>query len=146
MVFDHLAYSREYRKKNREKLYKQKAAYEARVRERLYVMLGDRCARCGFSDKRALQIDHISGDGYKEKRKYRGSSGHHRRVCESIQRGEKRYQILCANCNWIKRSEQNEHTRYVPHKTPCIHGVSGSSCEVLSRRMSDTSSKLSGTT
>ena len=116
MAFDHLAYSREYRKKHREKLYEQKAAYEARVREKLYSMLGDKCARCGFSDKRALQIDHINGDGYKDKLRNRSSSSFHRRICKSIEIGENRYQILCANCNWIKREENREHTRFVPHK------------------------------
>ena len=44
--------------------------------KRLLVLskLGGKCCRCGFDDPRALQIDHVNGDGYKERegRKHQG--------------------------------------------------------------------------
>jgi hypothetical protein len=58
----------------------------------------------GCSDKRCLQIDHIEA-----------VMGKHRTngvtlyldILNNPQSKEK-YQLLCANCNWIKRSEKNE--------------------------------------
>ena len=70
--------------------------------------MGGKCVRCGFSDPRALQIDHINGGGSKE-RKERGFNGNfHRHVLKSFINKENKYQLLCANCNWIKRVENNE--------------------------------------
>lgn len=66
--------------------------------------LGAKCVKCGFADFRALQVDHVNGGGHAE-----------RTLRKSIYRGiavglDKigRYQLLCANCNWIKRFENNE--------------------------------------
>lgn len=62
------------------------------------------CARCGFSDFRALQLDHVLGDGGKER-------AGRKKINRAIVRGQidiSRYQVLCANCNWIKRYENNE--------------------------------------
>lgn len=69
-------------------------------------MIGGKiCVKCGFLDVRALQIDHIHGGGTAESR----SLGNKlfRRVIADPERCSK-YQVLCANCNWIKRSENNE--------------------------------------
>jgi hypothetical protein len=68
-------------------------------------LLGRKCRRCGFSDERALQIDHCGGSGVKESREL-GSYRLYRKVLAC---GGKGYQLLCANCNWIKRHENNEH-------------------------------------
>jgi len=82
-------WGREYRRKNRQKAIE---------------LLGGICTRCGFSDPRALQIDHIKGGGGKEILAH-SSDYIARRIC----RGESEdYQLLCANCNWIKRVENNE--------------------------------------
>ncbi len=74
----------------------------ARLRELIFSKLGD-CARCGFSDKRALQIDHVHSDGFLH-RKY-GSGGTMKYMKEVLSDTLGRFQILCCNCNWIKRSE-----------------------------------------
>ena len=74
--------------------------------------LGSVCAKCGFSDARALQIDHIDGGGYIERKdKTKTRTTYHKRVMESFLAGENKYQLLCANCNWIKRFENNEVRR-----------------------------------
>lgn len=75
-----------------------------RMRLRAFMKLGEKCHHCGFDDERALQIDHVNGGGAEERRKF-GSSGLSRRVL-SDQAG--RYQLLCANCNWIKRQQHKE--------------------------------------
>ena len=80
----------------------------------LVIESGGQCAQCGYSDPRALQFDHVNGNGHYE-RKYDYSAATPsrasteniaRRVLDRIRRGE--LQLLCANCNWIKRVERNE--------------------------------------
>lgn len=78
------------------------------VRDKIFVLLGHSCTRCGFDDKRALQVDHIAGGGNAEKRKLKGNGMVDRRV---LQHPED-YQILCANCNWIKRAENKEFNHF----------------------------------
>lgn len=34
--------------------------------------------------------------------------GHRVNLIESFLKQENKYQLLCANCNWIKREENNE--------------------------------------
>jgi hypothetical protein len=81
-----------------------------RVRKGIIAMLGGKCVRCGFSDYRALQIDHVNSDGALERAKFGGSATirFYLRVADSFTKGENRYQLLCCNCNWIKRSECGE--------------------------------------
>lgn len=83
--------------------------YRKRLKDAVFEALGGCCIQCGFDDERALQIDHINGGGSKE-RKDPGFSrtNHNRRVLQSFLAGENKYQLLCANCNWIKRYENNE--------------------------------------
>lgn len=66
--------------------------------------LGDKCVKCGFTDVRALQIDHVYGGGVREWR----NSGYYTVYNKVLEDTEGRYQLLCANCNWIKRYENNE--------------------------------------
>lgn len=93
--------------------------YGQKIRRKILRILGDKCVRCGFSDWRALQVDHVNGDGNKERsgkqfdREYRGYRSHNNysllnAIQESLRNGENKYQLLCANCNWIKKYENNE--------------------------------------
>lgn len=75
------------------------------IRLNALLVLGPICVNCGFTDTRALQIDHVNGGGCKERRKTGGT----RAIYAKIARGNiEGYQVLCANCNWIKRSILNE--------------------------------------
>lgn len=87
---------------------KSKKEYLRNQRIAALEILGGICCKCGFSDRRALQIDHINGGGSKERkeRNYKGSF--HKNVINSVLNKENKYQLLCANCNWIKRYENNE--------------------------------------
>lgn len=73
--------------------------------------LGGKCARCGFSDIRALCLDHIRGC-----LKPRESTN---AMAKTILRGSKRFQVLCANCNMIKVVENNEWAYYDSHPQSC---------------------------
>lgn len=77
-------------------------------REEVLYEMGGKCVRCNFSDFRALQIDHVNGDGASERRKMNFSCGANKNfILDGFRNG--RYQLLCANCQWIKRHENNEH-------------------------------------
>lgn len=81
-------------------------AYNVRTRLAIFALLGNKCIRCNFSDTRALQIDHINGGGAKERKSITGN--YHKYVLQKIINGDTSYQLLCANCNWIKKYENNE--------------------------------------
>ena len=72
-------------------------------RQELIRFLGGKCIKCGFSDYRALQIDHLNGGGHKEIR----DLGHYQ-MYKRVYAHPEDYQLLCANCNSIKRYENNE--------------------------------------
>lgn len=77
--------------------------YDRMRRHDIIKFLGGVCVRCGFSDYRALQIDHKHGGGIHEHRALHRSAFYKR-----VREHPEDYQILCANCNWIKRWEENE--------------------------------------
>jgi len=99
-----------YRLNNRQKIREKSKIYHQKNREKMFNLLGNKCCRCGFTDKRALQIDHINGNGIKERRLY-NAKDFWRIVIKSIENKENKYQLLCANCNWIKRHENKEWGR-----------------------------------
>lgn len=99
---------REYYLANREKIISQCNAYAVgynqQKRNSAIDVLGGKCVRCGIDDRRVLQIDHINGGGKKEERKI-GNGGIVKKI---LTEGTAGYQLLCANCNWIKRWELKE--------------------------------------
>lgn len=60
----------------------------------------------GCTDLRCLQIDHKDGGGSKERKK-EGSYSMYKKMLADAE-VLKRYQLLCANCNWIKRNVNSE--------------------------------------
>ena len=80
--------------------------YSFKRRQQILEKFGGKCNKCGFSDVRALQLDHVNGGGTKESCAiYR--TGVQRRALEN----PSEYQLLCANCNIVKRYENNEHRK-----------------------------------
>jgi hypothetical protein len=75
-------------------------------RQNIFTKLGKRCRTCGFEDERALQIDHIQGGGNKT-RKNGYTYIYLRNILEDPEI-ETKFQILCANCNWIKKAVNQE--------------------------------------
>jgi hypothetical protein len=70
------------------------------------------CKKCGYSDPRALQIDHINGGGRNESKIY----GFQEKfwdyiLSQPIEEVYKKYQVLCSNCNLVKADENNERKR-----------------------------------
>jgi len=84
------------------------AENERRLRARLKLIedLGGECKRCGFRDPRALQIDHVNGDGAVDRIEFPNTNN--ARFYKEVRENPDRYMLMCANCNWIKRHEQME--------------------------------------
>lgn len=79
--------------------------WSAQLRIKVIEKLGGKCKKCGFDDFRALQIDHVKDDGYIERNLITSRVTYLNKVLND-QTGK--YQLLCANCNWIKRYNHNE--------------------------------------
>ena len=72
--------------------------------------LGGECLHCGFNNRIALQFDHIDGGGNKERKISRGHRGYSFYRSIALKKRDD-IQLLCANCNWIKRYSSGEQTR-----------------------------------
>lgn len=84
------------------------------LRKRILELLGNKCKRCDFSDWRALQIDHVNGNGRTEWLRFSFNLyQYYKSILNKIQNGSNDYQCLCANCNWIKRHENHEWNRNI---------------------------------
>lgn len=89
---------------------------QARLKRAIIDLLGGKCANCPFDDYRALQIDHVDGNSKDDPRNVRrGGTVYYSGVLKFLIANplQKFYQILCANCNWIKRAERNENPKGV---------------------------------
>ncbi len=78
--------------------------YRRRLRLRTIKTLGGKCAHCGFEDWRALQIDHINSGGSEETKHNPIRPQHDIMAGRNLEE----YQLLCANCNSIKRHTSKE--------------------------------------
>lgn len=126
-------YKLRYRKQNRDLLIKRDQIYRgsrkelinirsARRREsikfRILELLGGKCQICGFDDLRAIQVDHVHGNGQRS----RILLGHHIsyniNILHQIQNGSRKFQLLCANHNWIKRYTNRESRKGTKFRSP----------------------------
>ena len=73
-------------------------------RLRAITLLGGKCIRCGETDIRALNIDHIYGSGNTERAKFAHPYLFYRYVIAHLTK----YQCYCANHNQIKKYEARE--------------------------------------
>ena len=56
-------------KEFRDKKLFERKRYMHKWKNAIYELLGNKCNKCGFDDKRAFQIDHINADGYIDNKK-----------------------------------------------------------------------------
>jgi hypothetical protein len=75
--------------------------YRRQIRQQVIEKLGGQCKECGFSDWRALQIDHVNGGGTKHRKQSTNIFAYYKEILVNLDTGH--YQLLCANCNQIKR-------------------------------------------
>lgn len=80
-----------------------------RLRKEVMILLGGiKCRKCGFKDFRALQIDHKKGGGKNERSLTSNSVKFYLFCLKNPIESKIKYQVLCANCNWIKRHTNKE--------------------------------------
>lgn len=122
----HRNYNREYRKRNRDVLNEKRRRWNLlnkneRKQSNRAINQGMKalvlthygngkcsCVKCGFSDLRALSIDHIDGGGTNHRKKIHQSNFYWYLKEDNFPEG---YQTLCMNCQFIKRDENKECRR-----------------------------------
>lgn len=106
----HLKANRVYQRSEHGKAIVSRLQKKYREAKRLAVIgaLGNVCTQCGFSDIRALQVDHINGGGRQERQEISNVSKYYSLIIKSVVADEDKYQLLCANCNVIKRIVNKE--------------------------------------
>lgn len=89
-----------------------------KLKERICNRYGRKCSnkKCrwqnedgtfGCTDIRILQLDHVAGQGHKERSRFRGNNFYRMVLQKSV--NKKKYQMLRPNCNWLKRVERKEY-------------------------------------
>lgn len=105
-------YRNSYNSKNRERARKTNRKtyrrYRTKIRKFILDFFGSKCVKCGFDNPKALQLDHINGDGYKDRKKRWNWFQKYKWIKRYPKAAKKKYQLLCANCNWIKKFDNNE--------------------------------------
>ena len=102
-------------KKHKENRINGNSIVRNKIRLRILELLGNKCSNpnCliigGCTDKRALQIDHVKGGGNKHRKLFTTIYQMYRQMIKEIENGSKDYQLLCANCNMIKRMKNKEY-------------------------------------
>lgn len=108
---EHKQWYKKYKEENKEKIRIRNFNHRNDYRRRAIANICDgiiRCVKCGFDDFRALQIDHINGGGIREREGISEKAYYRYIFSLPTNEAKKKYQILCANCNWIKRHENRE--------------------------------------
>jgi hypothetical protein len=77
-------------------------AYVRKYKALAYEILGNKCVCCGETQQIFLSLDHIQNDGYIDRIKHgRRTTYQYKEIIENPD--QKKYQLLCMNCNWAKR-------------------------------------------
>ena len=105
------ARKRKYRKTHSRDYEKEREISRERMRvlrEQILALGDNKCKECGNTDTRCLQVDHVHGGGCREAQvRSLGLP----LVTKLFAQGK--LQVLCANCNWIKRFVRGEHKKHV---------------------------------
>lgn len=112
---------------NRDRHREIQREHRYRVRREILTLLSGSlsCGKCGYSaDWRALQIDHIHGGGKHDSRTRGGNTNLwslRNWIKKYPEAARDMYQVLCANCNWIKRFDNDEHPGSVEKVPKDVH-------------------------
>jgi len=89
-------------------------------RVRALMFHGGLCTECGVNDMRVLTLDHVNGDGYSKRAEGLRSI---RAFMDAVKNPEG-YQVLCHNCNWVKRLANGENRKRVDGEVTIVEGPS----------------------
>lgn len=104
-----------YKNKQQQKEFQREWSQKNNLKIRLEAIkiLGGKCCQCGFTNFRALQIDHIIPD-QKGRLVHKGQQNA-KDVVSGILTKES-VQLLCANCHWIKTYDIDRHNFYLKQR------------------------------
>ncbi len=98
--------------------------YDVKKREFLINYLGGKCKTCGYRQNiHALQLDHINSDGADDMRRISGKPHREGRGAipryyfKHLEEAKFMLQVLCANCNMIKKHQNNKELNQID-RTP----------------------------
>jgi hypothetical protein len=106
-----IAGNKKWRKEHHEDYLASKRRHYDRIRMFVWEWFGNMCIKCGFSDYRAFELDHINSDGYKERTKYQTMDAKYKLIMTNPDLARKKFQLLCANCNRIEQFKRKEYGR-----------------------------------
>jgi len=106
---DKAANMRKYRLENPEKYKKQSRASQQKLRDKIFETFGHCCAICGFSDKRALSLDHVFNNGAEERRLLSIRVIYRRSL---LPENQHQYRMLCMNCQFVERHKANRQNQW----------------------------------
>jgi len=95
--------STEYNHKNHFEIYEQVRERNQELKKMVFGHYSKgifKCVWCGYTDVRALTIDHMNGDGAKHRREIKGGDIKRWIIKNNFPDG---FQIMCMNCQFIKR-------------------------------------------
>lgn len=95
-------YNHEYYLKNKHTKLTKDKLYHASLRQGLIDILGGKCNKCGITDPRILQFDHICNNGNKRRKLIGGGNAEIRYCVANPKKAKKILQLLCANCHVLK--------------------------------------------
>lgn len=101
--------------KRRERNRRSGYEYRLKLKQKVIDKLGGRCINhlknfgCECTDIKILQIDHVKGGGNKERNEIISLATFYRKVLND---NSGMYQILCSNCNILKRLQNHEIHEY----------------------------------
>jgi hypothetical protein len=110
-----LSYATKYHKEHRKQINLYSVKHNLELKKEILTYYGNgkcACVHCGYSDIRALSIDHISGEGRKHRRELGYIGGIIFYYWLKRNNFPEGYQTLCMNCQWIKRRENGEDNRW----------------------------------
>lgn len=79
-----------------------KARYHKNVKESIINAYGSQCDCCGEKEMKFLSIDHINGDGNKERKMIGFGGAFYRFLYRNLKKNvilKNKYKVLCFNCN-----------------------------------------------
>lgn len=71
--------------------------YREELRVKIFEMYGSKCVVCGETDLDVLTVDHVNGDGNKERSNWGSPIKFYNQI---IKLKRKDLRVLCRNCNW----------------------------------------------
>lgn len=136
---NHKEQIKQYLERNKEHIKKLHQEYQVKHRDKIRVANKDyqfhlkmdvlkhysesnppKCKRCGFTDIRTLQLDHIDGGGRQARQNnstMRGGTAFYSYLRRNNYPDN--LQVLCANCNFIKKFENKEGINEIEFKCHC---------------------------